>query len=368
MRRAIIWFLLVAAAAAGFADDGVGTVSYVEGFPEIVREGTDVYEEIDFGFRIENFDVVRTDERSALEIDFDPATGVDASVSVEPDTHFAVELSSLRTEQTGAIELIAGSVSVTARRLTGRSRFEIRTPAAIMGVRGTVFDVSGAPGGELLVTTEEGLVEVTDPTGRSLFASPGEAVEVDEASSLFRSVRYERAQLAAFRREWRAERLERFIDNAPRILSFHGRRYLSAREDFVTAYADLMSHRDLIDEWTEEARRGVRPRARSLRERRELVAALRSVRIALFRLEPVMARLDAMAPYVREFVSTVEIEPGVTGAELYRTVNNDRRLMRERVAEVRRVLKLFALRNGGETPFDFMERVRDRIEERREDE
>jgi len=355
MRRAIIWSLLVAVAAAGLAADEIGTVSYVEGFPEIVRDGTDVYEEIDFGFRIENFDVVRTDERSALEIDFDPATGVDASVSVEPDTHFAVELSSLRGEQTGAIELIAGSVSVTARRLTGRSRFEIRTPAAIMGVRGTVFDVSGAPGGELLVTTEEGLVEVTDPNGRSLFASPGEAVEVDEESSLFRTVRYDRAQLVAFRQQWRAERLERFIENAPRILSFYGRRYLRARGDFVTAYGDLMSHRDLIDEWLDEARRGVRPRAGSLRERREFVSALRSVRLAMFRLEPVLARLDAMAPYVREFVATVEIEPGVTAADLYRTVNNDRRLMRERVAGVRRVLKLFALRNGGETPFDLIE-------------
>ncbi|MFW5744118.1 MAG: FecR family protein [Spirochaetota bacterium] len=368
MRRAVIWFLFAAVAAAGIVADEVGTVSYVEGFPEIVREGTDVHEEIDFGFRIENFDVVRTDERSSLEIDFDPETGIDASVGVEPDTHFAVELSSLRTEQTGAIELIAGSVSVTARRLTGRSRFEIRTPAAIMGVRGTVFDVTGAPGGELLVTTEEGLVEVTDQDGRSLFASPGEAVEVDEESALLRTVRYDREQIAAFRQQWRAERLERFIENAPRILSFYGRRYLRAREDFVSAYADLMSHRDLVDEWIDEARRGVRPRAGSLRERREFVAALRNVRLAMFRLEPVMARLDQMAPFVREFVATVEIEPGVTAADLYGTVNDDRRLMRRRVAEVRRVLKLFSLRNGGETPFDFIERVQDRIEERREDE
>lgn len=356
MRRAIIWSLLAAVAAAGLAADEVGTVSYVEGFPTIVREGTDVYEEIDFGFRIENFDVVRTDERSALEIEFDPATGIDASVSVEPDTQFAVELSSLRTEQTGAIELLAGSVSVTARRLTGRSRFEIRTPAAIMGVRGTVFDVTGAPGGELLVTTGEGLVEVTDPNGRSLFASPGEAVEVDEESSLFRTVRYDRAQLAAFRQEWREQRLERFIENAPRILSFYGRRYLRAREAFVAAYADLMSHRDLIDEWIDEARRGVRPRAGSLRERRDFVSTVRSVRLAMFRLEPVLARLDQIEPYVREFLATVEIEPGVTAADLYRTVNDDRRLMRARVAEVRRVLKLFALRNEGETPFELIER------------
>ena len=69
-----------------------------------------------------------------------------------------------------------------------------------------------------------------------------------------------------------------FAERADEILRFHGRRYLEAREQFIDAYTNLMSHRDVLDEWMDESRRGVRPRAGDLRERRELVAALLRVR------------------------------------------------------------------------------------------
>lgn len=352
--------MLVGLGAPGVTDE-VGTVTYVEGYPELVRDAKPIYEDLDLGFRVENFDAISTDSRSAVEITFDETTGIDATLTVEPYTDFSLELTSLRSEQTGTVELLAGSVSVTARALTGTSRFQIRTPAAVMGVRGTVFSVTDAPGGEFLVSTDEGLVEVTNPDGRTLFAVPGEAVEIDEESTLFRNVRYDRAQVAAFRAGWREERLERFIENAPRVLSFHGRAYLRARDEFIDAYGRLMQHRDVIDIWIDESERGVRPRAADLRQRRELVAAVLRVRAAMFRYEPIVARLDRMAPYVADSAATVEITPGTSAADLYRTVANDRRVMAERRAEVRRVLKLYADRNGGETPFEPLEALEDRL-------
>jgi hypothetical protein len=352
--------LLLGAMCAGVAADEVGSVTFVEGYPDVVREGDSLPEVIDFGFRVENFDSIRTDEASALEVAFDPGTGIDATVAIEPDTHVYIDVSDLRTEQTGTLELVAGSVSVVARHLTGASEFQVRTPVATMGVRGTTFAVTGGPGGELLVTADEGVVEVSDREGRSLFAVPGEAVEIDEEAALLRTLRYDRDRIREFRRDWRARRLELFVEHAPRILRFYGRRYLGAREAFVEAYAQLMGARDVIDEWMNESMRGVRPSRDALRERRQLVRTVLRVRAAMARFEPVIARLDRMAPVVRELAPDVEIEPGVTAGDLYRTLANDRRIMTERLATVRHVLKLFAQRNNGETPFEFFERLEER--------
>ena len=347
MRRTLT--LLACLAIAGFVSaEEIATVAYVEGYPSLVREGKPIYEEIDFGFRVESFDSFRTDSRSSLELAFDAQTGIDATVAIEPDTQFTVEIADLHSAPTASVDLIAGSVGVVARSLVDGARFEIRTATASMGVRGTTFSVTGAPGGELLVATEEGLVEVTSEEGSILFASPGEAVEIDDESALFRTVRYDRDDLQAFRSEWRARRAALFAERAGEILRFHGRRYLEARDRFMDAYAELMSHRGVLDEWMRESRRGVRPRIGELRERRELAAAIVRVRGAMRQLEPTIARLEQMAPFVRALAPDVELRPGVTAADLYAMVRNDRRAMDERVATVRYVLKLAAERSARE--------------------
>ncbi|HKJ86695.1 MAG TPA: hypothetical protein VKA06_11500, partial [Spirochaetia bacterium] len=104
----------------------------------------------------------------------------------------------------------------------------------------------------------------------------------------------------------------------------------------------------VLDVWMDESRRGVRPRTGELRERRELAAAIVRVRGAMRQLEPTIARLEQMAPFVRALAPDVELRPGVTAADLYATVRNDRRAMDERVATVRYVLKLAAQRSARE--------------------
>ena len=359
MRRLALLLTVLALGHAPAAADEVGSVSYVEGMPEIVREGRVLHQEVDFGFRVENFDWIETDERSALEIAFDPQTGIDASVSVDADTQFHIDLSGLASEQTGAIDLVAGTVRVVARALSGGSRFQVRTSSASMGVRGTTFAVSGGPAGEILVTAEEGLVEVSDPSGRSLFASPGEAVEVDEIAARFRTVRYEQESLAGFRARWREQRLEELARRAPEILRFLGRRYRSSRERFVDAYRELMRRRAVIDRWIDQSGRGARPPATAREEARELAATLLRVRATMMRFETAHAQLVRILPVVRDLVAEVEPVPGFTASDLYEQLAAERDVMRERFAHVRHVLKLYARRSGGRTPFEFFERLQD---------
>lgn len=333
MRRTLTLVACLAVAGIVPADE-VATVAYVEGYPRLVRNGKPIYEEIDFGFRVESFDAFATDSRSVLELAFDPQTGIDATVAAESETRFTVEVSRLRSAAIASVDLIAGSVSVVARSLADGARFQIRTATAAMGVRGTDFSVTGAPGGELLVVTEEGLVEVSSEEGRTLFASPGEAVEIDDESALFRTVRYDRDDLQTFRSEWRRRRAALFAERADEVVRYSGRRYLEARERFIEAYAELMSHRDVLDEWMDESRRGVRPRVGDPRERGELAAAIAGARAATRQLEPIAARLEQIAPVVRDLAP-----------ELHRLVVDDRRAMDERIATVRYALKLASQRS-----------------------
>lgn len=347
MRRTLTLLACLVVAVLIPAEE-IAVVVYVEGYPQLIRNGKLVHEEIDFGFPVESFDSFRTDPLSSLEITFGELTGIDATVAIEPDTQFTVDIADLRSNPTASVDLIAGSVSVVARSLAAGSRFQIRTATAAMGVRGTIFSVTGAPGGELLVATDEGLVEVTSEEGRTLFASPGEAVEIDDESELFRTLRYDRNDLQAFRSDWRARRAALFAERAGEILRFHGRRYLEARERFIETYAELMTHRDVLDAWMDESRRGVRPQIGDLRDRRELLAAIVRVRGAMRQLEPVIARLEQMAPFVRELAPSVQLRPGVTAADLYVVVRNDRVAMQERLATVRYALKLAAQRSADE--------------------
>jgi len=150
-RISVAVFVLLVVGTALVAQDSIGEITYLDGYPEVIRDGDILYDTLDFGFPIQNFDSIRTDESSSVELRLDPSTGIDASISVDPSTHFHVNVSNLRSEQIGSVELLSGSISVVARELTGRSRLQVRTQSSVAGVRGTTFTVTTAIGGEVLI-------------------------------------------------------------------------------------------------------------------------------------------------------------------------------------------------------------------------
>lgn len=348
---AVLVLLVVGAAVS--AQNSIGQITYLDGYPEVIRDGDVLYDTLDFGFPIQNFDSIRTDAYSSVELRLDPSTGIDASISVEPSTQFYLNVSSLRSEQTGSVELLSGSISVVVRELTGRSRLQVRTQSSVAGVRGTTFTVTTAVGGEVLVSTQEGLVEVTDARGFALFAAPGEAVEVDTERNVIRNLKYSNDAVVEFRQQWVTDRVDAFRANAPRVLRFYGRRYLEAREQFIQAYEELMSYRAIIDRWIEESRRGIVGSGMSvLQDKRRIAGPLLRIRASMFLFEHTFNRLDQMAGYVQDISATVDVGDGGSAADLYRRIEIERTVMQHRLATVRHVLKLYAERNNGETPMD----------------
>ena len=352
MRRTllILWCAVMVLPVAS-AQDPIGEVSYVEGYPELVRDGDVLLDTIDFGFEVENYDSIRTVDGSFVEIQIDPSTGIDASISVQPDSAFCFDITSLRGEQVGAIEMITGTIDVVARRLIGNSGLEVRTASAVMGVRGTVFSVTTAIDGDILVTAEEGEVEVTVDEGETAAVEPGTAVEFDPSERRIRLLRYSPGQLRAFREAWLGDRARIFIQRAPELVVSYGRLYLEARDRFTENYADLMSYREVLDRWVDEGRRGLRiPLGTRLEQGSTLIGTLARARTSMLVLERLTAQLERMSPYVAAIASEIQVTDDVSGLDLFRLVRRDQRIMRERIAAARQALKLFTLRNAGIAP------------------
>ena len=75
--------------------------------------------------------------------------------------------------ETSLFKLDAGEILVRVRKLlSGQSKFEIQTPTATAGVRGTIFSVRVGSNGQTEVEVLEGQVMV-DAQGRSLDLAPG---------------------------------------------------------------------------------------------------------------------------------------------------------------------------------------------------
>jgi hypothetical protein len=356
--------LLSALAAPGAAQEPtepaaakeIGTVVYVEGAPAVFRDGEEMNEAVDFGFPVESYDFFRTGASDLLEIATDPAVGADARIILQPESALYLDMSVLRESGAGSgprvVELVHGSLEVAVEQLTSEAAFEVRTDSTTMGVRGTRFLVDLAVTGDVLVSADEGRVEVRDEGGTVLFAEPGRVVERGE-DSLFRNIPVEVSELSSFRREWAAERLRRLREDPLRVLRGQARRYLDAREDLGRVYRGVMSRRDVLDQWIDNDRRLRREELSQLRRQRERIAP--AIRQAI----PVLRRYERLYYRLQRLVSVLEstgmdeelrVSRDMTVGEFFTLLDGDAAVFERRMHFLRYSLKLFALRNAGGLP------------------
>ena len=88
-------------------------------------------------------DELRTSEDSSAELLLD--NGDVGKVEVREKSYFKVHTMNMDPEtgdKTTLLDLAMGKVLIHAGKLQGESKFEVRTPTATTGVRGTVFEVS----------------------------------------------------------------------------------------------------------------------------------------------------------------------------------------------------------------------------------
>jgi hypothetical protein len=272
------------------------------------------------------------------------------TVKVSSDTQFSVEVTALGGKQQTTLGIIGGSISMKASRLAGTQSLSVKTDSAAMGVRGTEFDVTTPPTGDVLVTCDEGEVVVTDDQGKELHAIPGTVVEKRPAE-LYRTVPVAVSGLGKFRGQWASERAQALEKNALRLIQANARLYNTLVAELNAGHAELARSRAILTKWAEEDKRArMGQRAEIIKERKEIGGVLNRIRRTQFRLERVHFRLLRLETYHEKGIGKGTLDDGVTTAQFFDRFSDERKDVERKMALTRSVSKMYARRNDGALP------------------
>lgn len=146
IRIACLVMSVLVAASIVFAEEVKRTAKVIEmnGEAEVKTGKTGAWSPLEIGAVLNEGDIVKTSSDSTLTLNVD-GSGETATVDVEEDSQILLSELILDkedgTERT-LLDLAIGKIMIRARKLhTPESRFEVKTPTSIVGVRGTEFTV-----------------------------------------------------------------------------------------------------------------------------------------------------------------------------------------------------------------------------------
>lgn len=357
---ALFIFIGIAVPPTFAASAVIGVIEYLNGEVSLTRAGT-VMKDVDIGFAVENFDLLKTGSDGEVIIALDKGTGFAGTMKIKPKSVFSVKTESVKGVPATEGDLIAGAVSVKetvdkSKKLAGTPSLRIRTTSTVMGVRGTEFDVSLSVNDSLLVGCSEGAVVCTGEKGDELEAVPGQAVSRSAGERLKR-VPVAVSRLETFRKEWIAEELGVFKAAPLRAINQYATQYRRMKAEFNKAFEPL-ARDDSLSLWSSEHRKGVTPRANDvsvMKQKSALVPKLMAVRRVLFLFERVYYRLEDIREQVGPgALRSSPLSSGGTVAEFYKEFEADRATFEKKAAAYRFALRLFAERNEGRDVNSFM--------------
>jgi hypothetical protein len=350
---AIGLFLASILAASGDAsgDSPCGTVSYMVGKASITHNGKVVAADIDSP--VYNNDMIKTEDKSKVEISVDKSTGFNGKVTVNAKTTFYFKTTEVKGQPSTTLDLMAGTVGMKVSKIAGSPSAQVRTDSAVCGVRGTEFSFSASPGGDVLVTCASGQVGLLDTEGDEALVDPGMATEKQEGQA-FKSVPVSVSSLDEFRDNWYAERIQALAANPVKALKQYSAYYLKKKADFLKSYA-LLEKSAAFARWRkEDSTPGfkVDPKAaQTMKDLKEVDGPILSIRKDLFLFERYYYRLVEIRDLVKDGAAW-QAEIGkddkgksITAAAFYKVFDADRDALGTRMAMFRYAEKLHLKRN-----------------------
>jgi hypothetical protein len=147
----------------------VGDVQMIQGEAFVVHKGQKDAYRLAKDHPLFNGDVLVTSEKSRLNVRM-----LDKSVfSMAPYTKLMVDKSSYvseKDERSTSLGLLFGRARFIASKITGSPNYEIKTPTAVCGVRGSDFALAVVPGEEISSSLVRLLASLS--ISRSAFAAP----------------------------------------------------------------------------------------------------------------------------------------------------------------------------------------------------
>jgi len=188
---AVVTFMLFAAPPTKAA--GPAVVAQINGAPVVTRAGQST--PLQVGGALMIGDVVGTDERSKVRIVF----ADDSVLAIGPKTQIALDEFVLEsTTRKSRLRVLAGRFKIAiAKFIAGSTDYEIRTPTAVAGVRGTILwgdtDLDA-------ICALDGTIEVRTLSGPAAALSTGQCVH-EMKSGTVQPLTPSAADLAAYLKE-----------------------------------------------------------------------------------------------------------------------------------------------------------------------
>lgn len=324
----------------------LGELVYTEGTVTVHRAGG-VKERVDIGDIVRQYDVIATGPKSRATIDLAAGYPGGAELKLAENTAFYFDVKAPEGEERrSVIQLLAGALAIKVDKLANGS-FNVAADGAVLGVRGTVFIVDTVPDGSLLVTTNEGAVEVRSLDGRRVMSRADAAVTVPSGGST-RLIQVEPAKAAEFRAGWRNEAIAAFAPRALETASIYAKAIEDNRAAFDAALRGLKSHDATLKLW-----RDARASGRVLRftdwidEKKAVSGALFDCLKALFMIERPYYRLLELKAYHEQGVGVGSLRDGRASAAFYAGFEAANAALAADMARVREAMDLFSYAAAG---------------------
>ena len=137
----MILFMAAPARAMGLDQ---AKVTKISGEATYKKAGTSDWVKLSQGLALSEGDSVKTRENSEVVMELEGAKKT-AEIVVRPKSEFTFKTfqhdQESKTDQT-LLDVVMGAVLVKAEKLVGDSKFEVKTPTSIVGIRGTTFEVA----------------------------------------------------------------------------------------------------------------------------------------------------------------------------------------------------------------------------------
>jgi hypothetical protein len=340
-----VFFLLSQSIFA--ADIQVGNIQFLQGTIGIVRNGKTVAaNQIGLGFAIYNLDQIRVSSQGRVEISFDPKTTLTGFLTLQSDTILTINLSALQGNKQTQLDLLTGSISLKVNKLINGSVLTIQSGNAVMAVRGTTFDVTISPAGDILLSTEEGKVSCMTPGGKEFFSTKDNVV-FGTWDDRWSNENVPFTTLAKFRQDWVANRLKDFRTAPIKTIRQFSNRYIIHVKEFNEAWLALLKNNDILIRWIKEDQAGNIGTDIALRkvDIDTLQATIMQAKEALRALERARYRLLQ----IREFLSNKDLEIALDDGKPVRIffdrLGTEASQVSKRVDTMYYYLKLFEIRS-----------------------
>ena len=298
MMKRISIFLLTIFSLAGLAaqSDIKGEIIYLEGEVNISRRGEMLpFNEVDMGLLLEEEDVIKTGFDGYMEIEL-TYPGQGSLLKVQPDTVFYFDKRENSGRSTARVNLLGGSIGLKVSKLTSNESMNVETQSAVMGIRGTEFDVNRAVTGEILVTCNEGKVSCATPAMET-FSLPGTVCLQDDGKD-FVNDNVSVTELDNYKNRWWNARMEALTTLGPLSVEYYTGRFDSQIILFDSAWNELKDNDMLFKEYESILADGSTPsRAKATRDKMTLTSSVIKMRSALPLMEEVFYTLQLLKEY-----------------------------------------------------------------------